>query len=147
MAIHHDFINEELSQLRIRQVLLVEVEINLGAKIVLSFVGADTVHERMLDRLIKSHPEMWVEDKQLVQEIDGLGRAPRILILKINARLWLERLEVLDCLLVGDEALLSVAWRSQQGKDHLKLIARTDREPIFDRLIVLGIRVWGKREA
>lgn len=71
----------------------------------------------MVDRGIKRHSEIWVENQYLVQKVDGFGWSSGVLAGQVYSAAVGERLQVLQGFLVRDETLVVIVRRSDEVKD------------------------------
>ena len=140
------FIHEELSQLLLLEISVFEVQDDLAG---VSASGAiifivHFLEERVTDGLVNGEAEEGVELQSLLQEVNCLMSCARELFSQVGFRYVFEALEVLDRLLVRDEAHLLSCWRSYYLEDTVQLVLCRKGKAAFDFYFLVRRR---KREA
>ena len=76
----------------------------------------------MLQTLLEGDAIVWVEDENFLQEVDCLGRRPRVLLNEIRSWTCGELFQVLEGFQVSDETFVRLSWRADDLKDNRKLV-------------------------
>jgi len=114
-----DLIQHQLTHPFLSQLLFFELKNNrLSLDRLDLALLAHAFKEGVFDALFERDAEIGVEHKDLLQEVDGLGRGPRILCMKICSLQILESVEVLKCLLVSHKRLILFHGTSNQLENH-----------------------------
>ena len=93
--------------------------------------------KRVFQTLLQRDAEVRVEDQDLLQEIDSLGRRAWVFLLEVGAGVRRELLEVLKRFQVRDEAFIGFRGSANDLENDRQLVVRREGEalPLFGRIL------------
>ena len=77
----------------------------------------------MIEGICEAHSEVWIEDKNLVEEVNRIFGGPRILARDVYSTYPREGVEIFKCLLISHKAFVVITWSADHLENDGKLVS------------------------